>query len=293
VFHISCLFHILYFNKVLTKQEFQRYSRHIIIPEIGIIGQEKIKNSKVLVIGAGGLGCPVGQYLAAAGVGTIGIVDFDEVDESNLQRQILFTPEDIGKSKAEVAAQKLKKQNPNLQFTIYNLQFTSANSLDIIKNYDIIVDGSDNFPTRYLVNDSCVILGKPLVSGSVFKFQGQVSVFNYKNGPTYRCLFPEPPNSDDVPNCTEIGVLGVLSGIIGTIMANETLKIILEIGKVLSGKLLVMDTLSLTMQTLSFRRNPKNLNIKNLIDYQVFCSSNDKDFIESNLINSSNKYRES
>ena len=278
---------------MLTKQEFQRYSRHIIIPEIGIIGQEKIKNSKVLVIGAGGLGCPVGQYLAAAGVGTIGIVDFDEVDESNLQRQILFTPEDIGKSKAEVAAQKLKKQNPNLQFTIYNLQFTSANSLDIIKNYDIIVDGSDNFPTRYLVNDSCVILGKPLVSGSVFKFQGQVSVFNYKNGPTYRCLFPEPPNSDDVPNCTEIGVLGVLSGIIGTIMANETLKIILEIGKVLSGKLLVMDTLSLTMQTLSFRRNPKNLNIKNLIDYQVFCSSNDKDFIESNLINSSNKYRES
>lgn len=256
---------------MLSKEEINRYSRHIILPEIGIEGQEKLKRAKVLVVGSGGLGCPVLQYLVAAGVGTIGIADNDKVDETNLHRQILFSVEDVGKSKAEVANKKLSFQNPKINITSYVLRLTSENALNILKDYDIIIDGSDNFPTRYLVNDACKILNKTLVFGSIFKFEGQVSVFNYKNGATYRCLFPEPPQ--DSPNCAEIGVLGVLPGIIGTIMANETLKIILGIGEILSGKLFVLDALTMHTHVLEFEKNPANSKIEKLIDYELFCST--------------------
>src|ERR1035437_3341330 len=255
----------------LNTEEIKRYARHLILPEIGIEGQEKLKQAKVLVVGAGGLGCPVLQYLAAAGVGTIGMVDDDVVDETNLQRQSLFSNEDIGRKKAEVAKEKLSKLNPHIILTSDPLHLTSANALEIISHYDLVIDGSDNFPTRYLVNDACVMLNKPLVFGSIFKFEGQVSVFNYKNGPTYRCLFPEPPV--DSPNCAEIGVLGVLPGIVGTIMANEALKIILCIGEVLSGKLFVLDALNFQTQVISFEKNPENLKIKSLIDYEELCAS--------------------
>lgn len=257
--------------KMLSKEEINRYSRHIVLPEIGADGQEKINKAKVLVIGAGGLGCPVLQYLTAAGIGTTRIVDSDIVDESNLQRQILFSVHDIGKPKTEVARQKLSLLNPFCQFQVENYRLTATNALEIIKEYDLVIDGSDNFPTRYLVNDACVMLNKPLVFGSVFKFEGQVSVFNYKNGPTYRCLFPQPPQ--DSPNCEEIGVLGVLPGIIGTIMANEALKVVLGIGEVLSGKLFVLDALSMSTQIISFEKNPANSIIEKLIDYELFCSS--------------------
>ncbi|MBI4946559.1 MAG: molybdopterin-synthase adenylyltransferase MoeB [Bacteroidetes bacterium] len=256
---------------MLSSEEQNRYSRHIIMPEIGIEGQEKLKQAKVLVVGAGGLGCPVLQYLTAAGVGTIGIVDDDVVDESNLQRQILFSSEDIGKSKVEVASKKLSLLNPHCQLPTANCRLSSANALEIIKDYDLIIDGSDNFPTRYLVNDACVMLNKPLVFGSIFKFEGQVSVFNYRNGPTYRCLFPEPPV--DSPNCAEIGVLGVLPGIVGTLMTNEALKIILGIGSVLSGKLFVMDALNCQTQIISFGKNLENFNIKSFTDYDAFCTT--------------------
>lgn len=256
---------------MLSAEEQNRYSRHIILPEIGIAGQEKLKLAKVLVVGAGGLGCPALQYLTAAGVGTIGIVDDDIVDESNLQRQILFDIDDVKKQKASVAAKKLKLQNPLVGFTSHVIRLTSANALDIISHYDLVIDGSDNFPTRYLVNDACVMVNKPLVFGSIFKFEGQVSVFNYKNGPTYRCLFPEPPV--DSPNCAEIGVLGVLPGIIGTLMANEALKIILCIGEVLAGKLFILNALDFYTQIISFEKNPENLAIKSLIDYENFCTS--------------------
>lgn len=234
-------------------------------------GQEKLKRAKVLVIGAGGLGCPVLQYLVSAGVGTIGIVDDDVVDKTNLQRQILFSAEDVGKSKVEVASKKLFLLNPHCQLPTADCRLSSANALDIIKDYDLVIDGSDNFPTRYLVNDACVILNKPFVFGSIYKFEGQVSVFNYKSGPTYRCLFPEPPHES--VNCSEIGVLGVLPGIIGTMMANEALKIILGIGEVLSGKLFVFDALNSQTQVISFEKNPANSTINLLIDYDAFCIS--------------------
>ena len=254
---------------MLSKEEINRCSRHIILPEIGIEGQEKLKGAKVLVVGAGGLGCPVLQYLVSAGIGTIGIVDGDVVDESNLQRQILYSYADIGKFKAETAKRKLTILNPDCKLQTANCKLVSANALDIIKDYDLIIDGSDNFPTRYLINDACVMLNKPLVFGSIFKFEGQASVFNYKNGPTYRCLFLEPPQ--DSPSCSEIGVLNVLPGIIGTMMANEALKIILGIGKVLSGKLFVFDTLTSQTNIISFEKNPHNSKIKSLIDYESFC----------------------
>src|ERR1051325_1354070 len=254
---------------MLGKEEINRYSRHIILPEIGAEGQEKLKHAKVLVIGAGGLGCPVLQYLVCAGVGTIGIVDGDVVDETNLQRQILFSPVDIGKFKAETAKRKLSALNPHCKLQAANCKLTSPNALEIIKDYDLVIDGSDNFPTRYLINDACVILNKPLVFGSVFKFEGQISVFNYKNGPTYRCLFPEPPQ--DSPNCSEIGVLGVLPGIIGTLMSGEALKIILGIGELLSGKLFVFDSLTSQTNIISFDKNPVNSEITSLIDYESFC----------------------
>lgn len=255
----------------MTDKELTRYNRHIILPEIGIEGQEKLKQAKVLVIGAGGLGCPVLQYLVAAGVGHIGIVDNDKVDESNLQRQILYSTEDIGKYKAEVAKEKLLKQNPFVNLTSHTCFLTSKNAIEIINQYNIIVDGSDNFPTRYLVNDACVILNKPLVFGSIFKFEGQVSVFNYKGGPTYRCLYPAPPAANEVPNCSEIGVIGVLPGIIGTLQSNEVIKIITGIGEVLSGKLLTVDAPSMNIETFSFNPVPGNKNISSLADYEQLC----------------------
>ncbi len=270
---------------MLNKEEISRYSRHLLLPEIGTIGQGKLKNAKVLVIGAGGLGCPVLLYLTAAGVGKIGIVDFDTVDESNLQRQILYAVEDIGKYKAIVAADKLFKQNPFVKFTVYNLQVNNQNALDIIKNFDIIIDGTDNFATRYLINDACVLLNKPLIYGAVYRFEGQVSVFNFKdrkgiNGPTYRCVFPEPPSPESAPNCSEIGVLGVLPGIIGTMQANEAIKLITGIGEPLSGKLLLLNALTMSFTTIdvsynkeSIKNTPANVEEFLKMDYNYFCGS--------------------
>ncbi|GAA4116055.1 molybdopterin-synthase adenylyltransferase MoeB [Aquimarina addita] len=260
---------------MLSKEEKIQYSRHILLDEIGLIGQEKLKSTKVLVIGAGGLGCPVLQYLTAAGVGTIGVIDHDVVDQTNLQRQIIYTIDDLGKSKAEVISERLSKLNPFVFFKVYNEKLNTDNVLDLFSIYDIVVDGSDNFPTRYLVNDACVLTDTPLVFGSIFKFQGQVSVFNYQNGPTYRCLFPDPPTPNTVPNCSEIGVLGVLPGIIGSLQANEVLKMITGIGDVLRGKLLYFDTLTLQQQILSFKKND-TIKIYQLEDnYDFFCGINE------------------
>ncbi len=258
---------------MLSQEELKRYSRHIILSEIGKEGQIKLKKAKVLVIGAGGLGCPILQYLTAAGIGTIGIVDFDKVDVSNLQRQILFSHEDIGKNKAKAAKERLSGQNPFVNFNVYETFLTKDNALEIIQSYDIIVDGSDNFATRYLTNDACVIAQKPLVFGAIFKFDGQVSVFNYQSGPTYRCLFPEPPAPNSVPNCSDTGVLGVLPGIIGTLQANETLKIILEIGDVLNGKFFTFDALKMQSFIFEFGKNEMNTKITELIDYDTFCGT--------------------
>lgn len=254
-----------YLKAMLALNELSRYKRHILLPEIGIEGQEKLKKAKVLVIGAGGLGCPALQYLTAAGVGTIGIVDNDIIDESNLQRQILYTTEDVGKSKVETAKQRLSQLNPYTEFKAYNIRLISENALGIIENFDLVIDGSDNFSTRYLVNDACVIMKKPLVFGSIYKFEGQVSVFNFKNGPTYRCLFPDPPT--DSQSCSEIGVIGVLPGIIGSLQANEAIKIITEIGQVLSGKLLVFDALTMNTLHLDFVAVPSNQNLQELSNY--------------------------
>ena len=256
---------------MLSKNELKRYNRHIIMSEIGIKGQEKLKTAKVLVIGAGGLGCPVLQYITAAGVGTIGICDFDFVDESNLQRQILFNTKDIGKPKAKVAAEKLSIQNPNIKIITHNQKLDKTNALDIFKNYDIIVDGSDNFPTRFLVNDACVVLGKILVFGAIYKFEGQVSVFNYKNGPTYRCLVPEEPSVLENISCSQVGVIGVLPGIIGSYQANEVVKIIAGIGNVLSGKILLIDTLRMEHNIIEINRNEEYANISSLGNYGEFC----------------------
>lgn len=240
-----------------SKSEFSRYNRQIILSEVGLDGQLKLKNARVLMIGAGGLGCPVLQYLGAAGVGTIGIVDDDLVDESNLQRQILYNTTDIGLKKAETAAKKLSYLNPNIQIHALNVRINEENCRDIIKSYDLIIDGTDNFTTRYLVNDCCLQLNKTLVFGSIFKFEGQVSVFNYQGGPTLRCIYPDKPSAEEAPNCSEIGVLGVLPGIIGLYMANEALKIILDIGEVLSGKLLVLNSLDNTHNLFKFKKtNP-------------------------------------
>ncbi|MEI6866341.1 molybdopterin-synthase adenylyltransferase MoeB [Flavicella sp.] len=255
---------------MFSKKEKQQYNRHFILDSIGVEGQIKLKKSKVLVVGAGGLGCPILQYLTAAGVGTIGIIDNDIVDQSNLQRQILFSIDDIGKPKATAAAIRLTKLNPYIQFKTYISFLSSENALDIFSKYDIIVDGSDNFQTRYLTNDAAVLTNKPLVFGAVFKFEGQISVFNYKNGPTYRCLFPDPPKANSIPNCSDIGVLGVLPGIIGCYQANEVLKIICGIGEIMSGKLLSLNTLNLQQNILKFNKNP-NIKIDKLIDYDVFC----------------------
>lgn len=232
-----------------------RYSRHIILSEIGQIGQDKISNAKVLVIGAGGLGCPILQYLAAAGIGTIGIIDFDVVELSNLQRQVLYGTASLGLNKAIAAKAQLHNLNDAITINTYPEKLTHLNALELFNNYDIIVDGSDNFETRYLVNDACLITNKPLVFGAIYKFEGQVSVFNFNNGPSYRCLFPNPPEKGTVPNCSEIGVLGVLPGIIGSMQANEVLKLILEIGNILSGKILCYNALTCDTSILKIKRN--------------------------------------
>ncbi|WP_298301066.1 HesA/MoeB/ThiF family protein [Hydrotalea sp.] len=246
---------------MLTTQEQIRYQRHLILPEIGVEGQLKLKAAKVLIIGAGGLGCPLLQYLTAAGVGHITIMDGDIVEESNLQRQILYAPSNVGLSKAIVASQKAKAINPLVNVTHINAFITPGNALSVIEQYDIVVDGSDNFTARYLVNDACVIKNKPLVFGSIYKFEGQVSVFNFQNGPTYRCIFPEPPGDDDMPNCAEIGVVATLPGIVGTILANEVVKIITGQKGILSGKLLVIDVTSMHFQVYHFQANPLNKTI--------------------------------
>jgi len=266
-------------NEKLTNEDLIKYSRHLALPEIGKEGQEKLKQAKVLIVGAGGLGSPAAIYLAAAGIGTIGIIDFDKVEESNIQRQILYNEEDIGKSKVEIAANKIKKINKNVEVVAYNEKLTPKNALEIIKNYDIVIDGSDNFHTKYLVSDACVLLNKPNIYGSVFRFDGQSSVFNY-NGPCFRCLFPNPPPKELVPNCADAGVLGVLPGVIGTIQATEAIKIILKIGDTLSGKLLVYNALRMSFKKLNLSKN-KNCNIcgenptiKELVDYEQLCDPN-------------------
>ncbi|HMY37322.1 MAG TPA: molybdopterin-synthase adenylyltransferase MoeB, partial [bacterium] len=266
----------------LTTEELARYNRHLILKEFGLEGQQKLKSAKVLVIGAGGLGAPCLLYLTAAGVGTIGIVDFDTVDASNLQRQVLYTVDDVGKPKADTAAHRLKQLNPSVHFNTHREKLTSANALDIIRSYDIIADGSDNFQTRYLVNDACVLLNKPLIYASIFQFEGQVSVFNYTDpsgtlGPNYRDLFPTPPPPGMVPSCAEGGVLGVLPGIIGSMQASEAIKVITGIGTPLSGKLFLWNALTFESRTMKFKRDPANpinglqQTITALIDYEVFC----------------------
>ncbi len=261
----------------LSPDEFIRYSRHLSLPEVGIEGQKKIKGAKVLVVGAGGLGSPVSLYLAAAGVGTIGMVDFDVVDISNLQRQILFGVDQEGKSKLESAKERLVNLNPHTDYILHEVALSSENALEIIKDYDMVVDGTDNFPTRYLVNDACVLLGKPNVYGSIYRFDGQVSVFNYEDGPCYRCLYPSPPPPGLVPSCAEGGVLGVLPGIIGTLQANETLKIILGIGDLMVNRFLLFDALAMEFNELKIKKNDDcvvcgtNPTITKLIDYKQFC----------------------
>lgn len=258
-------------------EEYRRYNRHMIMPEVGEEGQKKLKAAKVLIIGAGGLGSPVGLYLAAAGVGTLGLVDFDDVDHSNLQRQVAFGVDDVGKPKVEATRDRLLQINPYITINTYNTPLTSENALDILKDYDIIVDGTDNFPTRYLTNDACVLLGKPNVYGSIFRFDGQISVFWAEKGPCYRCLYPEPPPPGLVPSCAEGGVLGVLPGIVGCLQANETLKLIIGKGDPMIGRLALFDALEMKMRELKLRKNPEcpicgeNPTIHELIDYHEFC----------------------
>jgi len=261
----------------LSKQEVLRYSRHLIMPEVGMDGQLKLKQAKVLLIGTGGLGAPLGLYLAAAGVGRIGVVDFDTVDFTNLQRQVMFSTSDVGKRKIEAARERLANLNPEIQIDAHETRLTSENALEILRDYDIVVDGTDNFPTRYLVNDACVLLGKPNVYGSIFRFEGQATVFGYPGGPCYRCLYPEPPPPGLVPSCAEGGVLGVLPGIIGAIQAVETLKLILGKGDFLVGRLLQFDALAMRFREFKLRKDPacpicgEKRSITALIDYAEFC----------------------
>jgi len=261
----------------LSHEEILRYSRHLLIPEVGLEGQRKLKASSALVIGTGGLGSPVALYLAAAGVGRIGLVDFDVVDTSNLQRQVIHGVSTVGKLKVESARTKLLDLNPDIQIDIYNEPFTSENAVRIAQNYDVLIDGTDNFPTRYLTNDVCVLLGKPNVYGSIFRFDGQLSVFDARVGPCYRCLFPEPPPPGLVPSCAEGGVLGVLPGTIGTLQATEALKVLLGIGDSMVGRLLLYNALDMSFDFVKLKKNPKcrvcgpNADIKELIDYEEFC----------------------
>lgn len=255
----------------LSKEEYQTYSRHIILPEVGLEGQKRLKAASVLCIGTGGLGSPLLLYLAAAGIGRIGIVDFDIVDQSNLQRQIIHGTNWVGKPKIASAKDRILSINPYCQVDLYETALTSANALDILAPYDIVVDGTDNFPTRYLTNDACVLLNKPNVYGSIFRFEGQATVFNYQDGPNYRDLYPEPPPPGMVPSCAEGGVLGVLPGIIGTIQATETIKIILGAENTLSGRLLLYNAWDMKFRELKLRPNPERPVIEKLIDYEQFC----------------------
>lgn len=261
----------------LNSDEYARYSRHLILPEVGLEGQRKLKAAKVLMIGTGGLGSPLGLYLAAAGVGTIGIVDFDVVDESNLQRQIIHGTKDVGRPKIESARDRLQDINPNTKIDAYETRLTSENALELFRDYDVVVDGTDNFPTRYLVNDACVLTGKPNVYGSIFRFEGQASVFWAEKGACYRCLYPEPPPPGLVPSCAEGGVLGVLPGIVGTIQANEVIKVILGAEGILLNRLLLFDAWKMRFRELKLRKDPScplcgdNPTIKELIDYEEFC----------------------
>jgi adenylyltransferase/sulfurtransferase len=261
----------------LSSEEIRRYSRHILMPELGVEGQKKLKQASVLLVGLGGLGSPLAMYLSAAGIGRIGLVDHDVVDETNLQRQIIYSNDQVGKSKLASAKERLQGINPHIQIDTYDTFLTSLNAIDICTPYDMIIDGTDNFSTRYLVNDVCVLLGKPNVHGSIFRFDGQVSVFDAKQGPCYRCLYPEPPPPGMVPSCAEGGVLGILPGIIGMIQATEAIKIALGIGDVLVGRLLVYDALRMKFRELNLDKDPQcpicgdNPEIKELIDYDAFC----------------------
>ena len=261
----------------LTNEEVLRYSRHLIMPEVGMVGQQKLKAARVLCIGAGGLGSPLALYLAAAGVGTIGLVDFDVVDSTNLQRQIIHTTDDVGRPKLDSAAEKLAAMNPFINIRKFETRLSSANALDLFREFDIVADGTDNFPTRYLVNDACVLTGRPNVYASIFRFEGQASVFAFEDGPCYRCLYPEPPPPGLVPSCAEGGVLGILPGLLGVIQATEVIKLILGSGEPLIGRLLLVDALSMHFRELRLRKNPdcpacgRNPTIHALIDYNQFC----------------------
>ncbi|MEO8288412.1 MAG: molybdopterin-synthase adenylyltransferase MoeB [Chloroflexota bacterium] len=267
----------------LTREEIRRYSRHLIVPEVGVDGQKRLKTSSVLLIGAGGLGSPLALYLAAAGVGRIGIVDFDVVDESNLQRQVIHGTSDVGRPKLDSAKARIVDINPNVQVDTYNVPLSSENALELFAPYDVIVDGTDNFPTRYLVNDACVLLGKPNVYGSIFRFEGQASVFWAEHGPCYRCLYPEPPPPGLVPSCAEGGVLGILPGTIGTIQATETIKLLLGVGEPLIGRLLLYDALDMRFREMKLRKDPEcpicgeHRTVTELIDYQQFCGINPRE----------------
>ncbi len=261
----------------LSSNEMSRYSRHIMLPELGKTGQQRLKAARVLIIGAGGLGSPLSLYLAAAGVGTLGLVDHDRVEESNLQRQILFGIEDLGQPKVEGAARRLRSLNPNIRVNCYPLQFCADNALELVAEYDLVIDGTDNFPTRYLVNDACVMLGKPNIYGSIFRFDGQATVFGYQDGPCYRCLYPEPPPPGLVPSCAEGGVMGVLPAMIGTVQATEAIKILAGIGSSLKGRLLIYDALTMSFDELQLSRDAHccicgdQPTVTGLIDYQQFC----------------------
>jgi molybdopterin/thiamine biosynthesis adenylyltransferase/rhodanese-related sulfurtransferase len=261
----------------LSKDEILRYSRHLIVPEVGMEGQLKLKAAKVLLVGTGGLGAPLGLYLAAAGIGRIGLVDFDVVDFTNLQRQVIHFTKDVGRNKIDSAAEKMTALNPNVEIVKHEVALSSENAMEILKDYDLVVDGTDNFPTRYLVNDACVLMGKPNVYGSIFRFEGQATVFAYEGGPCYRCLYPEPPPPGLVPSCAEGGVLGILPGTIGLIQATEAVKLILGIGEPLVGRLLLFDALGMRFRELKLRKNPEcpicgeHRTITKLIDYQQFC----------------------
>ncbi len=261
----------------LSTDDLARYSRHLILPEVGMEGQRRLKAARVLCVGTGGLGSPLALYLTAAGIGTLGLVDFDVVDASNLQRQIIHSTKDIGRKKIDSAAEKLSALNPAIKIVKHETMLSSANALEIVKDYDIVADGTDNFPTRYLVNDACVLLGKPNVYGSIFRFEGQASVFATEAGPCYRCLYPEPPPPGLVPSCAEGGVLGILPGLVGVIQATEVIKLILGKGDSLVGRLLVVDALNMRFRELKLRKNPDcpvcgaNPTVTALIDYEHFC----------------------
>jgi len=260
-----------------TEQQIERYSRHIILPQVGGKGQQRLLASKVLLVGTGGLGSPAGLYLAAAGVGTLGLVDFDVVDLSNLNRQIMHHTADVGRPKTESAAETIRALNPDVHVIVYQERLAAGNALEIFSDYDVIVDGSDNFPTRYLTNDACVLLGKPLAFGAIFQFEGQASVFALGQGPCYRCLFPDPPPPGAVPSCQQAGVFGVLPGVIGCVQATETIKLLLGLGKTLAGRLLVFDALDMSFMEVRVNRDPQcpvcgdRPTVTELIDYEHFC----------------------